>query len=129
MAKATTIYKMASEEYTFNRYIRAKMLNALAYVVEAAEDEANADVYFTYTDIGHGPMKKGIIIHDIGALSGMSDKLGNDFMPENILRGIAEATQDQYDGYHLKLLTTHDFYSATIEDLSNLLYAIRLIEA
>lgn len=124
--RSATLYRMAKDEYRFNRYSRAKILNALGYILEEAENADNERVYFTTVNIGHGDRNKGIIIQDISALNGMTDKLGGEFMPENMLRGMQAATQDE-SGYCMSVLTTNDLYSATIDDLSELVFRIHLI--
>lgn len=124
---STIIKEMAMDEYGFNRPTRARLLNALSFVIKQAENPENEQVYFTTVNIGHGDRNKGIVIKDISALWGMQAELGSDFHPERMLRGIEAITQDPYDGYCMSVLTTHDLYSATIDDLSELLYRIRQI--
>ena len=125
--KSKTIRGMADEEYGFGRRTRAKMLSALAYILQCAEDEENEKVWFTTCDIGHGPMKRGVVISDINALDWMRHELGTDFEPEFVLRGMQAATQDK-DGYCMAVLTTHDLNSASIDNISELVYRIRLID-
>lgn len=124
--KSEVLYKMAQEEYSFGRDTRAKLLNALGYILKEAENPGNEKVYFTTKDMGHGVYPKGIVICDIGALSGMLFELGSDFNPEYVLSGMQAVTQD-YDGYCMSVLTTNDLYSATIDDLSELVFRIRMI--
>jgi hypothetical protein len=118
---------MAIDEYGFNRYQRAKLLNALGYIVKEAHNPDNEKVYFDKVNIGHGDMNKGIIICDINALSGMQQEIGDDFNPEYMLRGMQAVTQDE-DGYCMSVKTTHDLYCATIPDISELIYRIRQID-
>ena len=116
------IKQMAIEEYACNRPTRAKLLNALSYIIKQAENSENEEVYFTTVNIGHGDRNKGIIICDINALNGMRWELGSDFNPEYILLGMQAVTQD--DGYCMSVLVTNDLYSASIDDLSELVYRI-----
>lgn len=121
-----TIKEMAINEYRCNRPTRAKLLNALAYIIREAENPNNEKVFFTTVDIGHGEMKDGVIIQDINALCGMSWELGSDFNPEYMLNGMQAVTQDA-DGYCMSVCTTNDLYSAKIHNLDELVCRIRQI--
>lgn len=120
------VKQMAIDEYSFNRPTRAKLLNALSFIIKQAESEGNDRVYFTTKNIGHGNMNQGIVIQDISALWEMRYELGSDFNPEYMLNGMQAATQDR-DGYCMSVLTTHDLNSATIDNISELIYRIRQI--
>ena len=122
--KSETIKNMGMEEYLFNRPNRAKLLIALAYIISQAESDTNEQVYFTKS--ANWDLNKGIVIENINALYGMSIELGTDFIAEYTLRGMQSVTQNK-DGYCMSVLTTLDLNSATIHDLSELVYRIRQI--
>ena len=125
--RSDDIYKMAGIEYRFDRPRKGRILSVLAYILEKAEDVDCEKVWFTTEDIGHGSRNVGVIIQSIDALNGMYSKLGLDFVPEYQLLGMQSATQD-YDGYCMSVLTTHDLNSAVIPNLSELVFRIRRLK-
>ena len=95
---------------------RLKCLQTLHIIVSEADDTENANI--TYENLDG---KRQIIIRDIPSLM----KHGTDFDREGMkckLRGLAERYKDNNGMYLVSVKTTHDLNSATIYDISELLY-------
>lgn len=120
-----SIKRMADIERGAGRYTKARLFEGLSYILSCAEDEGNEDVCFITEDIGHGPMRRGVEVRSIRALGGMVSKLGTDYDPVPLLRGMQALTQDPVDGYCMSVLTTHDLDSASIWNLSELMFRLR----
>ena len=96
--------------------LRWQCLHVLHIIVNEAD---NPDYHQIYYDNQEG--KRGIIICDIPSLT----KHGSDFDREGMqckLRGLAERYKDDDGMYIVSVSTTHDLNSATVKDLSELLY-------
>ena len=97
--------------------IKWNCLHTLHIIVNAADDPNNENIYY---DNYNG--KRAIIIRDIPS---MALEHGLDFNQEgmqNKLRGLAERYTDDDGQYLVSILTTHDLNSATINDLSELMF-------
>jgi|GEM_PF-2564528 len=93
-------------------------LNTLHIIVNEADDQANDTIYY---DTYNG--KRSIIICEIPSLM----KHGYDFDTNGMqckLRGLAESYTDDDGQYIVSVLTTHDLNSATIKDISELMYQL-----
>lgn len=96
---------------------RYNCLHTLHIIVNAADDPNNENIYY---DDYNG--KRSIIIRDIPS---MALEHGLDFNQEgmqNKLRGLAERYTDDDGQYLVSILTTHDLNSATINDISELMF-------
>jgi hypothetical protein len=94
-------------------------LQTLHAVVNEADDSNNDAIYY---DNYNG--KRSIVIREIPSLA---MKLGSDFNTNGMqckLRGLAERYKDDEGNSFVNVLTTHDLNSATIKDISELLYAM-----
>lgn len=98
---------------------RWNCLNTLHAIVNEADDKENDKIYY---DNNNG--KLTIIICEIPSLT---LKHGSDFDTNGMqckLRGLAERYKDDDGNYIVSVLTTNDLNSATIKDISELLYAM-----
>lgn len=89
-------------------------LNTLHIIVNEADDINNDKIYY-------GDTKNQIIISEIPSLM----KHGSDFSTEgmqNKLRGLAERYKDDEGNYIVHVRTTLDLNTATINDISELMY-------
>ena len=95
---------------------RLNCLHTLHIIVNEADDMDNHNIYYdTYNS------KKSITICEIPSLM----KHGTDFDTYGMqckLRGLAERYTDDDGQYIVSVLTTHDLNSATIKDVSELMY-------
>lgn len=92
-------------------------LHTLHIIVNEADDQDNHKIYY---DNYNG--RRSIIICEIPSLV---LKHGTDFDVYGMqcsLRGLAERYKDDDGMYLVSVLTTHDLNSATIKDISELLY-------
>jgi hypothetical protein len=116
---AQTLQDRMDEEMRKNGVtIRWRCLQTLKVIVNEADDPDNQSIYYDNND-----GKRGIVICDIPSLM----KHGTDFDREGMrakLRGLAERYKDDDGQYLVSVLTTHDLNSATIKDLSELLYQL-----
>ena len=94
-------------------------LHTLKIIVNEADNEANTNIYYSkYND------KRSIIICDIPDLS---PQHGTDYDRSGMqakLRGLAARYKDDDGNYIINVLTTHDLNTATIKDVSELLYQL-----
>lgn len=93
-------------------------LNTLHIIINEADDQDNDNIYY---DTYNG--KRSIVVCKIPSLM----KHGTDFDHEGMqckLRGLAERYTDDDGQYIISVLTTHDLNSATIKDISELMYQI-----
>ena len=91
-------------------------LHTLRIIVSEADDPENSNIYY---DNYNG--KRSIVICDIPSLM----KHGTDFDREGMqctLRGLAGRYTDDDGQYIVSVLTTNDLNSATIKDVSELLF-------
>lgn len=96
--------------------VRWHCLHTLHIIVNEADDPENSNIYY---DDYNG--KRSITICDIPSLM----KHGTDFDTYGMqckLRGLAERYTDDDGNYIVSVLTTHNLNSATIKDISELLY-------
>lgn len=96
--------------------IRWHCLHTLHIIVNEADDLDNQSIYY---DTYNG--QRAIIICEIPSLM----KHGTDFDKEGMrckLRGLAERYKDDDGMYLVHVLTTNDLNSATIQDVSELMY-------
>ena len=96
---------------------RYNCLNTLHIIVNAVDDPNNENIYY---DDYNG--KRAIIICDIPS---MAIKHGLDFDRNGMqckLRGLAEKYTDDDGNYLVSVMTTNDLNSATINDLSELMF-------
>jgi len=94
-------------------------LHTLYIIVKEADDKENDKIYYSNND-----GKLSIIICEIPSLM----KHGYDFDREGMqckLRGIAARYTDDEGNYLVSVLTTNDLNSATIKDVSELLYCMQ----
>jgi hypothetical protein len=116
---AQTLQDRMDEEMDANgATIRWHCLHTLKVIVNEADDPGNPSIYYDNSD-----GKRQIVICDIPSLT----KHGTDFDREGMqakLRGLAERYKDDDGQYLVSVLTTHDLNSATIKDLSELLYQL-----
>lgn len=93
-------------------------LHTLHIIVNEADDENNSNIYYdTYKGI------RSIVICEIPSLT----KHGTDFDTygmQCMLRGLAERYKDDNGMYIVSVLTTNDLNSATIKDISELMYQL-----
>ena len=95
---------------------RWNCLNTLYVIVKEADDTDNDNIYYDNYD-----GKRQIVICDIPSLM----KHGADFDREGMrakLMGLAERYKDDDGMYIVSVLITNDLNSATIKDVSELLY-------
>lgn len=95
---------------------RWNCLLTLLYIVREADNAKNDRIYYTNCDGA-----RQIIICDIPSMM----QYGTDFDQSGMqakLRGMAERYTDDDGSYIVSVLTTHDLNSATIKDVSELLY-------
>ena len=95
---------------------RWNALHTFKLIVNEADDTNNETIYYDNCD-----GKRQIIICDIPSLM----KHGTDFDREGMrgkLMGLAARYTDDDGMYIVSVLTTHDLNSATIKDVSELLY-------
>lgn len=91
-------------------------LNTFFAIANEADDPNNPNIYY---DNYNG--KRQIVIQEIPSLM----KYGTDYDRGGMqakLRGLAERYTDDDGQYIVSVLTTHDLNSATIKDISELLY-------
>lgn len=108
--------KMDVEAETKGITQRWHCLHTLHIIVQEADNPDNHNIYYDNRD-----GKRAIIVCDIPALH----QHGSDFDREGMkakLRGLAERYKDDDGQYLVSVLTTHDLNSATIKDISELLY-------
>ena len=94
-------------------------LHTLHVIVNEADDPNNQNIYY---DNYNG--KRSVVICQIPSLTA---KHGTDFDVYGMqcrLRGLSERYKDDDGNYIVSVLTTHDLNSATIKDMSELLYHI-----
>jgi len=111
--------KMDVESDTNGHTRRWHNLHIFKIIVNAADDPENGTIYYDDYD-----GKRRIIICDIPS---MIAKYGTDFSREGMrskLLGLQASTTDDEGMYTVNLLITHDLNSATINDISDLLYRI-----
>jgi len=97
---------------------RWSCLQTLHIIVNEADDQDNQSIYY---DNYNG--KRSIVICDIPSLM----KHGTDFDRYGMqcrLRGLSERYKDDDGMYIVYVSTTHDLNSATIKDVSELMYQI-----
>ena len=97
---------------------RWNCLHTLHIIVNEADSADNENIYY---DNNNG--KRTITICEIPSLM----KHGTDFDKEGMrckIRGLAERYKDDDGMYLVNVLTTHDLNSASIKDISELLYQI-----
>lgn len=98
--------------------VKYNNLQTLLVIVQEADDNKNGNIYYT----NHNNNRQ-IVICNIPDLS----KHGSDFNQYKMqcrLLGLAESCRDDEGNYIVNVLTTHDLNSATINDISELLYQI-----
>lgn len=91
-------------------------LHTLYIIVKEADNQENASIYYDNYD-----GKRQIIISEIPSMM----KYGTNFDTcgmQSKLRGLAERYTDDDGNYIVHVLTTHDLNSATIKDVSELMY-------
>lgn len=97
---------------------RWQCLHILKIIVNEADNQDNHNIYYdTYNS------KRSIIICEIPSLM----KHGTDFDTNGMqcgLRGLAERYKDDNGMYIVSVLTTNDLNSATINDVSELMYQL-----
>jgi len=94
-------------------------LHTLHIIVNEADNSDNSNIYYNNFD-----NTRSIIISEIPSLI---LKHGTDFCTEGIqckLRGLSERYKDDEGNYIVSVLTTHDLNSATIKNISELLYSM-----
>lgn len=110
--------KMRVESDTKGITTRWHCLNTLHVIVNEADDPDNDNIYYSnYSG------KREITICEIPSLM----KYGTDFDLSGMqakLRGLAERYTDDDGMYIVSVLTTHDLNSATIKDVSELLFQL-----
>lgn len=109
--------KMEAEADNKGITSRWHCLHTLLIIVREADNTNNTNIYY---DTYNG--KRGITICNIPS---MVAEYGYDFDTEgmqNKLRGLAERYKDDDGNYIASVLTTHDLNSATIKDLSELMF-------
>lgn len=94
-------------------------LQILHIIVNEADDSSNSEIYY---DDYNG--KRSIVIYRIPSLTMKHGTDFNTFGMQCKLRGLAERYKDDDGQYLVSVLTTHDLNSATIKDLSELMYQI-----
>lgn len=109
-------------EFEKNNYVTSRWncLHTLHIVVNEADDPENHEIYY---DNQAG--KRRIIICDIPSLAA---KHGSNFDKEGMqckLYGISARYTADDGSYLVSVLTTHDLNSATINDISELMYQMR----
>lgn len=108
--------KMAVEFDKNGASIRWSCLHVLHMIVNEADNPDNPQIYYTNRDGA-----REIIICDIPSLA----KHGSDFDKDGMrckLSGLAERYKDDDGMYLVSVLTTHDLNSATVKNLSELMY-------
>ena len=115
---AQSIRDKMETEFERNGYgtSRWHCLQTFHIIVNEADDPENHNIYY---DTYNG--KRSITICDIPSLM----KHGTDFDREGMrckLNGLASRYTDDDGDYIVSVLTTHDLNSATIKDISELLY-------
>jgi hypothetical protein len=117
---AQTIADKMEIEFDKNRASsRWHCLHIFYIIVNEADNTENTNIYY---DNYNG--KQQIIICEIPSLI---SKYGTDYDTygmQNKLRGLAERYTDDDGQYIVSVLTTHDLNSATIKDISELMYQI-----
>jgi len=111
--------KMQAEFGKNGNSIRYGCLHTLYCLIREADDTENHSIYY---DNCNG--KRQIIICEIPSLV---SKWGTDFDKWGMqakLRGLAERYTDDDGNYLVHVLTTHDLNSATVSDLSELVYQL-----
>jgi len=111
--------KMEVEFDKNNDSPRWHSLHTLYIIVKEADDTDNHEIYYS----NHNG-KRSIVICNIPSLM---MKYGYDFDTNGMqckLRGLAERFKDDDGMYLISVLTTHDLNSATIKDLSELMFQI-----
>ena len=91
-------------------------LQTLHVIVNEADDEDNLNIYY-------GDRKRSIVICEIPSLM----KHGTDFDRYGMqckLSGLASRYMDDDGQYLVSVLTTHDLNSATVKDISELMYQL-----
>lgn len=93
-------------------------LHTFHIIINEADDPNNQNIYYdNYNE------KRAIIIREIPSLM----KHGTDFDAYGMqcrLRGLAERYKDDDGQYLVSVLTTHDLNSATVKDVSELVYQV-----
>lgn len=110
--------KMETEAEKMGLYPSSKWnaLRTLYIIVREADDAENENIYYDNYD-----GKRQIIIRDIPSLM----EHGTDFDRNGMqakLRGMAERYTDDNGQYIVSVLTTNDLNSATIKDVSELMF-------
>ncbi len=93
-------------------------LHTFHIIVNEADNQDNTSIYYNNYNA-----KRSIVIGEIPSLM----KYGTDFDTYGMqckLRGLAEQYKDDDGQYIVSVLTTHDLNSATIKDISELLFQI-----
>lgn len=112
--------KMDTESQKMGLYASARWncLHTLHIIVNEADNPENDTIYYDTRD-----GKRQIIICDIPSLT----KHGSDFDRAGMrskLSGLAARYTDDEGMYLVSVLTTHDLNSATINDISELMYQL-----
>ncbi len=100
--------------------VRYNCLNTLYIIVKEADDAENENIFY---DSYNG--KRSIVIRDIPSLM----KHGYDFDRNGMqckLRGLAERYKNDDGSYLVSVLTTNDLNSATINDISELMFQMNV---
>ncbi len=108
--------KMESEFNSHGASTSWHCLNTFHVIVNEADDPINASIYYDRYN-----STRSIVICKIPSLM----KHGADFDADGMqckLRGLQERYKDDDGQYLVSVLTTHDLNSATIKDVSELLY-------
>lgn len=108
--------KMEVEFDSHRASTRWHCLHTFHVIVNEADDLENKAIYYDNYN-----SKRAIVICEIPSLV----KHGTDFDIHGMqckLRGLAERYKDDDGQYIVSVLTTHDLNSATIKDVSELLY-------
>lgn len=110
--------KMAVEFDKNGASARWHCLHTLHVIINEADNQDNQNIYY---DNYNG--KRSIIIREIPSLM----KHGTDFDLSGMqakLRGLAARYTDDDGQYLVSVLTTHDLNSATIKDISELMFQL-----
>jgi hypothetical protein len=110
--------KMETEFEKNGGSARWHCLHTLKIIVNEADDQNNDNIY--YSDYNG---KRSIVICEIPSLM----KHGTDYDTNGMqckLRGLAERYKDDDGQYIVSVLTTNDLNSATIKDISELMYQL-----
>lgn len=111
--------KMEIEFNTNGSSSRYNCLNTFKIIVNEADNYHNDTIYYD----NHNGVKSIIICN----IPSFIEKHGTDFDKEGMqckLRGLAERYKDDEGTYLVSVLNTHDLNSATINDVSELLFQI-----